>query len=165
MKMQCYGIALMQGTLLCHISVSVFHRTGSCSKYSPCIYFTLFVLALQPHWQVKVCFSETNICADAVILLSLSEPGDVCSPKLLSHISPWAWNPPALTVWLPRHTNFQTWFPEETKWWQNEKLKDETHYLLHVGNTMNLQATLTQENVRWRGIAPGPSFKLLMYAK
>lgn len=56
----------------------------------------------------------------------------------------------------PLH-KLQTWFPKETKWWQNEKHKDETHYLLHVGNTMNLQATLTQENVRWRGLDPVPA--------
>lgn len=55
------------------------------SSITACYACSYLFVHLQPYWQVEVCpLCETNICADAEILLSFSKPGNVLSPKLSS---------------------------------------------------------------------------------
>ncbi len=75
---------------------------------------SLLLVHLPPYWQVAACRScEINICADVEIPISLSEPSDVSSLKLLSH------KPMSLkslrTVCLFHQKNFKSDFQQTEK--------------------------------------------------
>lgn len=113
---------------------------------------------LQPYWQVEVCpLRDTNICADVEIPLSLSDPGAVWSPKLLSCWSPSARNPEnsLSDYFITKKPEF--WFPIQTEKVTTTQETQKLRWLIICRRQYNHHRTasiLTQENVKWRWLYP-----------